>query len=189
MVSTAPDLNGIYYDSEDDQNDIVIINGIYFLEHEHLTERGSIVQVDGEFELTIAEGDREGAPPYRIQITKQDGMNYQFLQDGKPFLNQSGIYVRVDDPEELAEYADDVDDNPITDELAGGGWMDDDSIHEMIHELNKKQSSDTYIEIMNTIQACRACDWSSALPRLRELAAGKDETIAAAARKTMSMIG
>lgn len=192
MASSLSDLDGFYYDSEDDQNRIVIFKGKYSLEYDYLTEEGTIASTGNpdEYELTIVEGDRIGAPPYRIEIVKQTGMTYQFHRDGKPFYNKSGIYKREDDPDELVEYEISEDDEiEWTDAMRGGAWMDEDSVKEVILELKQKQSKEDYIDLLKIVQNYRACDFSAALPHLEKLANHKDPEVAKAAKQAIEMIG
>ena len=105
---TTAKLDAVYYDSENDQNQIVIVNGIYFIEHEHFTEKGTIVVAEGSdtYTFTIKSGDAEGAPPYKVQIEKLGDKKYAFYKNRAPMINSTGIYLRSDDPTELKEYAD-----------------------------------------------------------------------------------
>ena len=107
VASPTAELDAIYFDSENDQNQIVILNGTYFVEHEHLTEKGAIQITDNSnnFTFTIESGDAEGAPPYQVKIEELGEMKYKFYKDGSALLNTSGIYIRSDDQEELQEYA------------------------------------------------------------------------------------
>jgi hypothetical protein len=192
MASSLSDLDGFYYDSEDDQNRIVIFSGKYSLEYDHLTEEGTIAPTGNpdEYELTIVKGDRIGAPPYRINIVEQGGMSYQFQQDGKPFYNKTGLYEREDDPEELAEYENPEDDEvELTDAQRAGSWMDEDSVKEIISELKKKQSKADYLDYLRIVQTYQACDFSAAVPHLEKLAKHKDPEVAEAAKKTIEVIG
>lgn len=192
MASSLSDLDGIYYDTEDDQNRIVIVNGKYFLEYDHLTEDGTIAPAGNpdEYEFTIVEGDRIGAPPYRINIVKQTGSTYRFHQDGKPFYNKSGCYEREDDPQELELYENSEDDEiELTDAQLAGAWMDEDSVKGIIRELKNKQSKADYLDYMRIVQTYRACDFSAAMPHLEKLTKHKDPEVAKAAKKTIEVIG
>lgn len=199
MTSGNSDWDGIYLDSEDIENRIVLRGGQYFLEHEHLTERGTLQAGDapGEFRCEITLGDREGAPPYSILVESADeslvhdqlrtmlggqfaGV-YRMTCKGEPLLTNSGIFIRTSDPEELSEY-----DLESGDSDGGGSdaWMDDDSVAELIEVLDSKRSSDL-LDAMKAMRNFGACDFSAAVPRLQELCEHKDGSVAALAKETL----
>lgn len=191
MTTSLSNLEGIYYDSDDDLNRIVIVNGRYFLEYDQLTEGGTIAATGNpdEYELTIVEGDTVGAPPYKINIVQQSGMSYQIQRDEKPFYNSSGLYEREDDPDELELYEDpEVEEVELTEAQLAGAWMDEDSVKEIIAELKRKQSKQAYLDYLRMVQTYRACDFSAALPHLEKLTKHKDPDIAEAARKSIQVV-
>ena len=108
----ANKIDGIYFDAFDGQNFLLIQDGIYQVEHEHLTENGNVKIDKSKIEFEILQGDREGAPPCQIKIveTVNDSLNENLIaylggafvsavlitQDGQPFLNENGLFAKCE---------------------------------------------------------------------------------------------